>query len=66
MSTSRRGQRPPVSLTAMVPWLQFLVMVCVTAAAVMAWMKADSLLLSLSCLLDLKAVTGQFQTSELN
>ena len=50
----------------MVPWLQFLVMVWVTAAAVMAWMKADSLLLSLSCLLDLKAVTGQFQTSELN
>ena len=50
----------------MVPWLQFLVMVWVTAAAVMAWIKAASLLLSLSCLLDLKAVTGQFQTSELN
>ena len=48
------------------PWLQFLVRVWVTAAAVMAWIKAASLLLSLSCLLDLKAVTGQFQTSELN
>ena len=53
-------------LTSSEPWLQFLVRVWVTAAAVMAWMKAASLLLSLSCLLDLKAVTGQFQTSELN
>ena len=54
------------SQCCMEPLLQFLVRVWVTAAAVMPCMKAVSLLFSRSSLLDLNAVTGQFQTSVLN